>query len=79
MNKYQAPLGVTTEVQVGTDTSIIVDKLFGPRIFCPVRVTAILSRRTDAPDYWLIEQADTDDNYTEVARLPACPEDWPNE
>lgn len=73
MNEHHAVLHETTEVQVGTDTPIIVDKLFGPRVFCPVRVTAKMSGRTDVPDYWLIEQADLDDNYTEVARLSACP------
>lgn len=44
-----------TEIQTQADTPIVIDKLFGPAILWPIRVTAKLSGKRDESDYWLIE------------------------
>lgn len=53
-------------VNVGCGQSVTVDKLYGPLIFCDVRVTALF-----ATCEWLVERQHIETGqWTEVARIP---------
>lgn len=54
------------ELHVMGDVTVTVDKMFGPLIFMPLRVTASTSTCE-----WIVErQGGPDDEWTEVARVP---------
>lgn len=54
-NEFQPPYQKRFTVLVGTDTPVVIDKLFGPTIFCDVRVTALF-RKEDQEPVWRIER-----------------------
>jgi hypothetical protein len=45
-----------TEIQTQVDTPIVIDKLFGPAVFYPLRITAKFPEDGDTAPYWLIER-----------------------
>ena len=64
------------EIHVAADETITVDKMFGPLVFFPIRVTADL----DSGD-WVIERQSGDDgSWSEAARIPGqTAEDYPED
>lgn len=44
------------EIQTQVDTPIVLDKLFGPAVFWPLRITAKFPRDEDKWPYWLVER-----------------------
>lgn len=69
----------TCELLVGADQPIYVDKVFGPRVFNRLRITARLASNAGEHDEWIIEQEGDDESkgeeWIEMVRIPATPED----